>query len=184
MPLLPILLILLLLPVIIALALPFSLLQRYRSGTARRRAKGWVAFINLGLLVISGAIFLWVAALTNFWVPHAFSYSLLGLAGGGALGVLGLFITRWEASPGTLHYTPNRALILLLTFAVALRLVYGLWRAWHAWGTHAPETSWLAAAGVANSMAVGAVVLGYYFVYTVGVIRRLAAQRRQPRPVR
>ena len=178
MPLLPILLILLV-PIFLAVALPFSLLQRYRSGIARRRVRGWVAFVNLALLVLSGAIFLWVAALTNLWVPHAFSYALLGLGAGGVLGLIGLVVTRWESSSGALHYTPNRALILLLTFAVALRLVYGLWRAWHAWGTHPAETSWLAAAGVANSMAVGAVVLGYYLVYFMGVIRRLAVHRRR-----
>ncbi|MEO5720848.1 MAG: DUF1453 domain-containing protein [Chthoniobacterales bacterium] len=177
MPLLPLLL-LLLLPLLVAVALPFSILQRYRVGTARRRGRRWKAALNLAALAFSCVVFIWVAAFTNFWDPRAFPYSLLGLGAGGLLGLLGLFVTRWEETPGTLHYTPNRWLILFITFAVALRLIYGVWRAWHAWGTHGPETSWLAAAGGANSMAVGAVVLGYYLVYHAGVWRRLRRRRQ------
>lgn len=176
MPLIP-LVIVLLLPLVIALALPLSLVQRYRLGVARRRGRRWVAIINLLLLAFSCALFLWVAALTNIWAPRAFGYSLIGLLVGGILGLLGLGITRWEESPGALHYTPNRWLVLVLTFALATRLIYGVWRAWHAWGAHRPDTSWLAASGVAGSMAVGAVVLGYYLVYTGGVFRRLRLRR-------
>lgn len=178
MPLIP-LAIVLLLPLFIVLAFPFLLVQRFRVGTARRRGRRWAAGINLLMLALSCALFLWVAALTNIWVPRAFGYSLLGLFAGGTLGLLGLTLTRWEESTGALHYTPNRWLVLILTFAVAMRLISGIWRAWHAWGTHSPDTSWLAAAGVAGSMAVGAVVLGYYVVYMSGVLRRLQLHRKQ-----
>lgn len=183
MPLVPIAIFLFVL-LAIALALPFSLVQRYRMGTARRRARGWVATINLLALVFSCAFFFWIAALINIWAPRAFAYSLLGLLAGGLLGVLGLILTRWEETSRGLHYTPNRWLILLLTFAVVLRLVYGLWRAWHAWGGQGEETSWLAAAGIAGSLSVGAVLLGYYVAYTGGLLRRLRLQRRRQRSPR
>ncbi len=176
MPLIPLALVLLL-PLLLALALPFSLVQRYRAGVARRRGRPWLTAINLALLAFSCAFFLWVAALTNFWAPHAFAYSLLGLASGAILGALGLLVTRWEESPRALHYTPNRWLILILTIAVTARILYGFWRAWNAWQTRGVDESWLAAAGLAGSMAVGAVVLGYYFIYTAGVLRRLRGQR-------
>ncbi len=172
MPLLPLVLILLA-PLVIVLMIPFSLLLRYRAGTARRPGRRWAVLINLGALTLSCGFFVWIAALTNFWAPPAFAYSLLGLLAGAVLGVLGLFLTRWEETPRALHYTPNRWLILFLTAAVALRLAYGLWRAWHAWVTRTADSSWLAAAGVAGSMAVGAVVLGYYLAYTAGIYRRL-----------
>jgi hypothetical protein len=52
-------------------------------------------------------------------------------------------------------------------------VLFGIWRGWHAW-RHAPDdTPWLAAFGVAGSLAAGAVVLGYYVSYWMGVRRRL-----------
>ena len=101
------------------------------------------------------------------------AYTATGLAGGGALGVIGLFLTRWEPMPGALYYTPNRLLVLSITVVVAARLLYGFWRGWHSWRVGVEEGSWLAAAGVAGSMAAGAVVLGYYLVYWLGVRRKL-----------
>jgi hypothetical protein len=156
--------------------MPLSLVMRYRAGTARRQARSWVATFNLVALTISTALFLMGAGLTGIWVPHAFSYSLLGLLGGIALGIVGLWLSRWEHTPGALHYTPNRWLVLGVTLVVTARLLYGFWRGWHTWRHAAGETSWLAAVGVAGSMAAGAVVLGYYLSYWMGVRRRLKAR--------
>ena len=172
MPLIPIILVLLLVIALI-LATPFLLYLRYRTGTMRRRGRAWVAKVNLLSLGLSAALLVWVAALTTFWVPHAFSYSLAGLLAGSLLGLLGLALTRWEMTPRGLHYTPNRWLVLLLTLAVVTRLLYGLWRIWHAWQAAPSDGSWLASAGVAGSMAVGAVVVGYYLAYFAGVRLRL-----------
>ena len=168
MPLIPLLFV-----IALVLAMPLLLVLRYRAGTTRRRGRRWVATINLISFILSAGLFLWVAAITGFWIPKAFISSLLGLLGGCLLGLLGLFLTRWEESPQALHFTPNRWLVLLLTLAVTTRLLYGLWRIWHAWRAAGPDDSWLAAAGVAGSMAVGAIVLGYYLVYSAGVCWRL-----------
>lgn len=159
--------------VVLVLALPLSLVLRYRAGTARRLGRRWVATLNLTMLALSVVVFLWAAAITSFWVPDAFVYSFAGLIGGGLLGLLGLALTRWEKAPQALYYTPNRWLILIITLAVTTRLLYGLWRIWHAWRTAGPDASWVASAGVAGSMAVGAVVLGYYLTYSAGVRWRL-----------
>jgi hypothetical protein len=157
----------------LVLAMPLLLVLRYRAGTARRVGRRWVATLNLVMITLSAGLFLWAAAITSFWVPDAFRYSLAGLVGGSLLGLLGLALTRWEKTAQALHYTPNRWLILFITLAVTMRLLYGFWRAWQAWRTTGPDTSWLAAAGVAGSMAVGAVVLGYYLTYSAGVRWRL-----------
>lgn len=153
----------------LVLATPLLLLLRYRAGTARRKVRSWVAAVNLVLILASAAIFIWVAALTNFWVPRAFGYSLAGLGAGCALGLLGLALTRFENTPPALYFTPNRWLVLLVTFAVAARMIYGFSRIWHAWRTSGPDSSWLAAAGIPGSMAVGALVLGYYLAYSAGI---------------
>jgi hypothetical protein len=176
-PLIPIILVLLLV-VALVLATPFLLYLRYRTGTMRRRGREWVANVNLASLGLSAALLVWVAALTTFWVPHAFSYSLAGLLAGSLLGFLGLALTRWEMTPRGLHYTPNRWLVLLVTLAVITRLLYGVWRLWHAWRAAPFDGSWLASAGVAGSMAVGAVVVGYYLAYFAGVRWKLRAQPR------
>jgi hypothetical protein len=157
---------------------PVSLVIRYRVGTARRQARGWVAILNITGLIVSTLLFLVGAALANFWIVDALRYALLGLLGGFALGIVGLWLSRWERAPGTLHYTPNRWLVLAVTLLVTARVLFGLWRGWHSWH-HAPgETSLVESFGVARSLSAGAVVLGYYLSYWMGIQRRLRRHRR------
>ena len=172
MPLIP-LLVALLFVCGLVLVTPFLLILRYRAGTARRRARPWVAIINLLSFLLSAALFVWIAAITNFWVPKAFGYSVIGMFSGCLLGLIGLAVTRWEKTAHGLYYTPGRWLVLFVTLAVAARMLYGLWRIWHAWHTTGHDSSWLAAAGIPGSMAVGALVLGYYLIYNAGVCYKL-----------
>ncbi|HVL69565.1 MAG TPA: hypothetical protein VM364_20065 [Vicinamibacterales bacterium] len=168
---------LLIVPVLVILALvaliPIGIVQRYRVGTSRQRARGWLVTLNLAGLALSAVLFLVSAAFTSLWVPDAFTYTAGGLAAGGLLGVAGLWLTRWEASIDHLHYTPNRWLVLGITLVVTARLLYGFWRGWATWRAGAEGGAWFVAAGVAGSMAAGAIVLGYYLVYWTGVRRRL-----------
>lgn len=153
--------------------LPVSLVQRYRIGTARRPGRGCLAGINLVSLWLSSMLFGLAAAFTSLWVPGAFAYTLAGFAAGGLLGLLGLALTRWEPTPDTLYYTPNRWLVLGITLVVTARVLYGFWRSWQAWGAGLDYQAWATAAGVAGAMGAGATVLGYYLVYWLGVRRRL-----------
>ena len=164
--------------ILAVLLMPLTLVQRYRMGTARRPARGWVAAINLVGIAISIALFLVGAAVTNWWVPGAFIYSVAGIALGSVLGLLGLALTRWEPSARGLHYTPSRWLVLAITLVVTARLLYGFWRSWLAWQAGLEGGSWVAATGVDGSLAAGGVVLGYYLVYWSGVRRRLKQHRR------
>lgn len=175
---------LLIVPVLVILALvalvPVAIVQRYRIGTSRQRARGWLTALNLGGLAVSVVLFLIGAVFTSIWVPDALTYTAAGLAGGAVLGIAGLALTRWEPGLGSLHFTPNRWLVLGITLVVTARLLYGFWRGWHAWRSGVEDGSWLAAAGVAGSMAAGAVVLGYYLVFWIGVRRNLRRQRALP----
>jgi hypothetical protein len=167
-----------LLVLLAAIALmPVALVQRYRMGTVRRPARGWLTTLNLVGVVLSSAIFIAGAAVTNVWVPDAFLYSLIGLTAGGLLGLLGLGLTKWEVTPRALHYTPNRWLVLAITLIVTARLIYGFWRSWRNWQL-APGTSWIVTSGVAGSLGAGAVVLGYYLTYWIGVRRRVARHQQ------
>ena len=164
------------------LAIPLSLFLGYRTGRARRLARRWVVTTNLVSLVISATVFLVGASVTSFWVPRALPYSALGLLAGGLLGLLGLAATRWEPTPRGLFYTPHRWLVLFVSLVVTARVGYGFVRVWRAWHRGAGE-SWLDVFGVAESMAAGAVVLGYYLVFFIGLRRRLppSLRKRQDR---
>jgi len=174
-PLLLLIVILLALPILV----PLSLVQRYRVGTAKRVARGWVITLNLVLLSLSIAFYVVGAILTTFWLPHAVEYAFVGLGIGAVLGVLGLILSRWELVPQGLQYTPNRWLVLGITLIVSLRILYGIWRGWHAWLYRADDTSWLMASGLAGSFAAGGIVLGYYALYWAGVRWRLTRYKRQ-----
>ena len=175
---------LLIIPVLVVLALivlvPISIVQRYRVGTSRQRARGWLTALNLGALTLSALLFLVSAAFTNIWVPDALRYTVGGLGAGCLLGIAGLWLTRWEPSLGALHYTPNRLLVLAITLLVAVRVMYGFWRGWESWRAGVSGESWFVAAGVAGSMAAGAIVIGYYLTYWFGVRRRLKRQLASP----
>jgi hypothetical protein len=95
------------------------------------------------------------------------------------LGLGGLALSRWESSPGSLHYTPNRWLVLAITLVVTARLLLGFWRSWRAWPSAYDIESWAAASGAAGSLAAGGVVLGYYLTYWLGVRRRLRRHNEQ-----
>jgi hypothetical protein len=158
--------------------IPFSIVQRFRMGTARRQARGWVATLNLIAIAVSLALFLAGALITTQWIPGALTYTLLGLAVGGLLGLVGTALTRWEYVGGRVQYTPNRWLVLAITLVVTARVSYGFWRGWEAWRASVESMAWVAASGVAGSMSAGAVVLGYYLIFWMGVRRRVRRYQR------
>jgi hypothetical protein len=165
----------LLLVLAVIVLIPIGIVQRFRMGTARRRARRWVATLNL-IAVVASTILLLVAALVAWpWAPDLLTYTLAGLAIGCGLGIAGTWLTHWEDGE-RLHYTPNRWLVLALTLVVAGRLVYGWWQMWAAWHQALERGAWIAASGAAGSMSAGAVILGYYVVFWSGVRRRVRAR--------
>jgi hypothetical protein len=154
----PILILLLLLPVVLILLTPLTLVQRYRVGTARRQARPWLATFGLVMMVGSTIFFLAGAAITSFWVQDAFLGALAGIGIGVGLGTVGVLVLRWEATPGSLHYTPNKWLVLSVILIVSVRLLYGLYQ------------SQLA---TAESVAAGGVVIGYYLGFSAALRWRI-----------
>jgi hypothetical protein len=173
MPLLILPLLLLLAIFAITALIPLAIVQRYRVGTSRQRARGWLATLNLFGLGLSVVLLLITASVTTMWAPGTLTYASAGLSVGAVLGMVGLWLTRWEPTIDALHFTPNRLLVLSLMLLIAGRLLYGFWRGWHSWRAGLHGDSWFIASGVAGSMAAGAIVLGYYLVYWIGVRRRV-----------
>jgi hypothetical protein len=169
----PLLLAFLLIPLVVIVLIPISLLLRIHHGTMRRQARGWVLTANALALSFSTAMFLTGALITSRWVPDVLPYSLAGLGVGAVLGLIGFALTRWESTGGVVHYTPHRWLVVTLTAVVAARIFYGVWRVWAAWQAGVAHIASVAGAGIALSIAAGAVVLGYYLIYWIAIRRRL-----------
>src|SRR4051812_20305570 len=176
----PLLLLVLLLPLVVIALMPIILIQRYRMGIARRVARPWLVTLNLALMAFSALLFLAGAAVTAAWIPHAFGGAAAGIAIGAALGVAGVVLTRWEPTAATLHYTPNRWLVLVVTFIVSLLLVYGLWRSWTVAEAGLYGTQVVLAFGIPQSLAAGGTVIGYYMAYGLGVRRRILQWQKRP----
>ena len=176
----PLLLIaLVLLPLLLLAMMPVLLVQRYRVGTSRRLVRPWFVGLNLVLMALSTLLFLAGAGVTSYWVGNAFTGAALGLLGGALLGVLGLVMTRWEPTAATLHYTPNRWLVLIVTFAVTARVLYGLWRSWSVARAGVSGAPVVLAFGIPESLAVGGLVVGYYLMYAIGLRSRLRQWQRR-----
>ena len=175
----PLLLLVLLLPVVLIALMPLILIQRYRLGTARRMARPWMATFNVVLMALSAICFLASAALTAVWVPNALTGAVAGVALGAGLGLVGLVLTRWEPTAATLHYTPNRWLVLVVTSIVSARVLYGFWRSWTVAQAGVHGTTMMLAFGIPESLAAGGTVIGYYTAYAFGVRRRILAWRNR-----
>lgn len=173
----PLLILLLLLPIVLLALTPLLLIQRYRVGTTRRLARPGMATFTLVMMCVSAIFFLLGSAATTLWVEHAFRGALAGVAVGTLLGVVGLAFTKWESTPHTLHYTPNRWLVLFVTSIVSARLFYGLYRSWLVAQSGVGGTSVVAAFGIPESLGAGGIVIGYYLAYGVGVRRRVKKVR-------
>jgi hypothetical protein len=172
----PLLILALLLLIILAFGgvVLLSLTLRYRAGTARRRARRWIAALNIWLTSLSAIFFFFFALLISFWVRDAVKIALIGMIAGGACGLLGLALTRWDREDEAIFYTPNRWLALLITAAIAGRFVYGWWRAFHPVAASGNQSWLMAASGKQISLAIGGGLICYYLVYSIGLRQRLS----------
>ena len=180
----PLLILLALLPLVIVALTPLMLIQRYRVGSARRQARPWMATFGLIMMIVSTILFLASSAVTAFWVQDAFAGAAAGVGVGLLLGIVGLLLTRWEAAPRTLHYTPNRWLVVIVTFIVSARVLYGFYRSFLVAQAGVTGTSVILAFGIPESFAAGGAVIGYYLAYHAGLRWRVRKwQRRALRPL-
>jgi hypothetical protein len=180
----PLVLLLLLLPLVVMTLMPLLLVQRYRAGSARRQARPWAATLAIIAMAFSAAVFLASAAVTTIWFAGALSGAAVGMVIGVGLGAFGFALTRWEATVRSLHYTPNRWLVLLVTLVVSARILYGLFRSFQAATAGLSGTATLDAFGVPESLAAGAIVIGYHLAYNVALRWRIARwSRRALRPL-
>ena len=180
----PLILLLGLIPILVIAMTPLLLIQRYRVGSSRRPARSWVATLAIVSMSFSAIFFLAGSAFTSIWVPRAFSYAVSGLALGSVIGAAGLIVTHWEPTPRSLHYTPNRWFVLIITLLVSARVAFGLYRMAIAADAGLTGHALVGAFGIAQSLGAGGIVIGYYLSYNAGVRWRIRRwQQRALRPM-
>ena len=175
----PLILLLVAIPLVMIALTPWMLIQRYRVGSARRPARKWMVLLAIVSTMLSTATILVSAAFTNIWVSYAFGDAAIGLAAGAVLALVGLALTRWEASIRAFHYTPSRVLVLFVTLIVSARVAFGIYRMFLAAQSGISGHQLIGAFGVAESLGAGAMVIGYYLVYNVGVLWKIRKWERR-----
>lgn len=149
---------------VFAVLFPVSLLQRFRMGTARRQAHGWLLMVNLVSAGLSSVVFVVFALIAAAFWPGAIGHAAFGWAFGLVLGVLALRLTRFERTPQGLFYRPNLWLVLGLAALLLGRLLAGLVQGWRSiWqGAAWPVDGWLSHASL---LGAAGVLLGYALAY-------------------
>lgn len=176
MPLLIIPLVFLLLLVLWLVLLPVSLWQRFRYGRARRLARPWLVSFNAWTFLAATGLFVLLNAIAQWWFPHNLLHAMAGWLAGVGLGIVALWLSRFERHADGLYYTPNVWLVLALTVLVAARVVVSvvqLFRQGSAWWSG--QT--LAADWHSGLVAVAGLLLGYALAYQWGLRRRLRVVR-------
>lgn len=163
--------------VVWVLLFPLAIIQRYRHGKARRRVQPWAVRVNAWLLAFSTLLFIAFAGVMERWVDAALSDAGIGLAVGGAAGLVGLALDRFEATSQGIFRTPNRWLVLGLSLLVAARIGIGLWLAW----SDEPSTNASALLSRGGLLGVGGVLLGYAALTGWGLHFRVARVMRPRR---
>ena len=103
--------------------------------------------------------------------------ALAGAAVGACLGVLGTRLTRFEATPAGLFYTPNAYLSVALSLLLVLRLAWRFVMLQTA-GTSVDPPSMLLGASL-PTVAIFGTLAGYYVTCAIGLLRwraRIGAQ--------
>ena len=157
---------------------------RFRRMVGRQRLsriRPWITLTIFPLLIL---MILWV---TRFDGARE-GWLAAGLVVGMALAVFALRLTRFEASPEGLFYTPNAPLGIALTVLMVGRIGYRMYEVWAIGPALAPNNTEFVRSPL--TLVIFGVLAGYYIAYAVGLVRwrrrvmrakreREAAQARQ-----
>jgi hypothetical protein len=159
-------------PVVVVSLLAFRMYGRVRRNIGRQpmQPKRMIAFIIIFAAVTC------LLSVISFLYPHLF----LGLGGGLALGALlalvGLRLTRFEATPEGHFYTPNPYIGVALSILFVGRIVYRLFVISTVSDSPQPPPSLMQSP---LSFLVFGLLAGYYVAYYVGLLLRSRKESAQ-----
>jgi hypothetical protein len=138
---------------------------RIRRMVGRQRLGRVRPWITVTVFPLVFALLMW-RGLAN---PATGIAALAGALVGAGLGVLGTRLTKFEATPAGLFYTPNAhlgiALSLLFVLRLAWRFVVGQTAG------HGLDPQSLQIGGNPLTMAIFGTLAGYYVTYAIGLLR-------------
>ena len=151
----------------------WRVLARIRRLLGRQRLskiRPWITVVVFPLVFV-------LLLATNLAHPAAGATALAGALVGAGLGVLGTRLTKFEATPAGLFYTPNAHLGIALSLLFVLRL------AWRFVALQTGNRSLDAASTQIGAnpltMAIFGTLAGYYVAYAIGLLRWRAQVARQ-----
>jgi cytochrome b561 len=159
---------------LVAALVVWRVYARIRRTIGRQRltkVRPWITVVVFPLILA-------LVLATSFVHPMTGAALLAGALAGVGLGVLGTRLTRFEATPAGLFYTPNAHLGIALSLLFVLRLA---WRfvVPQANGGHVdPQSMQLGASPL--TMAIFGTLAGYYVAYAIGLLRWRARVAAQP----
>jgi len=143
--------------------------KRVRRMVGRQKLSGWRPWLTVTLFPLLAAMLLALALLGP--VPHPFNALALvaGAALGVALGLYGLRLTAFEATPAGLFYTPNAHLGIAISLLFIGRIGWRLIEVYAAAGPVAPPHTDFARSPL--TLVIFGTLAGYYVSYAAGLIR-------------
>lgn len=142
----------------------WRLYVRFRRMVGRQkltRTRSWLTIALFSVLLI--------VLLAGAFVHPVNALALLAAAGGGAgLGVYGLRLTKFEATPTGLFYTPSAHIGIALSVLFAVRIVY---RFVQVSASSSASASSAAYASSPLTLAFFGLLAGYYVAFEIGLLR-------------
>ena len=148
----------------------FMMYRRFRRLFGRQPVQPARMKRRIGILLVVGALLL----ARGLFAPATGFATAAGLGGGIALALLGLRLTVFETTPQGRFYTPHGGIGLAISGLLAARLAYRFWQiAPLMQQAHtAGENPFAAFQRSPLTLAIFALLIGYYVTYYAGVLMR------------
>ena len=152
----------------------WRLYARIRRTIGRQRltkARPWITVVVFPLIAV-------LLLATSFVHPMVGAALVGGAVVGIALGLLGTRLTKFEATPAGLFYTPNAHLGIALSLLLVLRLGYRFVTLQAIGGNVDPHAMQVGSSPL--TMGLFGMLAGYYVTYAIGLLRWRAQVTGQP----
>src|SRR5579859_3980262 len=161
-------------PFLLAAVLVWAIVRRVRRTFGRQPVEPVRIWLRIGLLALVGGL---IVASSGARDARALEALIAGLACGLALAYLGLRHTRFEVTPAGRFYTPHTYIGLAVTALFLGRLFYRFFSVSSGANamTGVPQNPALMFQKSPLTLAIFAVLIGYYLLYYAGVLVRTRA---------
>jgi hypothetical protein len=160
-------------PLIVSLLIGFSIYRRARRSIGRQPVRIARLWIRVAILGAVGGLLL-VAAMANVTLLESLA---AGMVGGALLAAIGLRHTKFESTSEGQFYTPHTYIGLLVMALFVARIAYRVMSIYMAPRAFAPSGDPFAQyQRTPLTLAVFGLLIGYYVVFNLGILRLSRAE--------